>query len=126
MKQTQPSRSSHDRTINSSTKTTKNRKTMISMPCPHTQTLTQMNHPQPSHPSAALFSSNIIWSGPLSQHPLPPARHQPHPLISTAHGIIQEEKNPEKRSIYQQIIFICLGLRIQNPAIREVVTRLTG
>ena len=56
-----------------------------------------MNHPQPSHPSAASCSKNITWSGPLSQHPLPPARHQPHPLISTAHGIIQEEKKSRKK-----------------------------
>ena len=25
-----------------------------------------------------------IWCGPLSQHPLPPARHQPHLLIPSA------------------------------------------
>ena len=38
-----------------------------------------------------------IWCGPLSQHPLPPARHQPHPLTPSTQTIIQEEtKGSEK------------------------------
>ena len=30
-----------------------------------------------------------IWCGPLSQHPLPPARHQPHLLIPSAQTILK-------------------------------------
>ena len=62
-----------------------------------------------------------IWCGPLSQHPLPHARHQPHLLIPFAQTINQEKtKNPEKRSNSQQIVSYCLGLHTQNPGLREV------
>ena len=62
-----------------------------------------------------------IWCGPLSQHPLPPARHQPHLLIPSAQTINQKKaKNPEMRSNSQQIVSYCLGLRTQNPGLREV------
>ena len=62
-----------------------------------------------------------IWCGPLSQHPLPPARHQPHLLIPSAQTMNQEKtKNPEMRSNFQQIISYCLGLHTQNPGLREV------
>ena len=59
---------------------------------------------------------------PLSQHPLPPARHQPHLLIPSAQTINQEKitKNPEMRSNSQQIVSYYLGLRTQNPGLREV------
>ena len=58
---------------------------------------------------------------PFTQHPLPPARHQPYPLTPTAQTIIEEEtKNPEKRSNSQQIISYCFGLCAQNPGLREV------
>ena len=69
------------------------------------------------------------------QHPLPPARHQPHLLISAAQTIKQKKaKNPEIRFNSLQILSYCLGLRTQNPGLREVhlepspkevVTRLT-
>ena len=56
------------------------------------------------------------------QHPLPPARHQPHLLIRSAQTINQEKttKNSEMRSNSQQIVSYCLGLRTQNPRLREV------
>ena len=67
-----------------------------------------------------------IWCGPLSQHPLPPARHQPHLMIPSAQTINQEKtKNPEMRSNFQQIVSYCLGLHIQNLGLREVLTRST-
>ena len=84
-----------------------------------TQTLTSVNHPQPSHPpiicsnnkmamislaqirqsdgcgsvrNDEIFSIQLeIWCGSLSQHPLPHARHQPHLLIPSAQTIKQEE-----------------------------------
>ena len=59
--------------------------------------------------------------GPMSQHPLPPGRHQPHLLIPSAQTINHEKtKNPEMRSNFQQIVSYCLGLHIQNPGLREV------
>ena len=62
-----------------------------------------------------------ISCGPLSQHPLPPARHQPNLLIASAQTLNQEEtKNPEKRKKSQQIISYCFGLRTQNAGLREV------
>ena len=62
-----------------------------------------------------------IWCGPLTQHPLPPARHQPHLLIPSAQTINQEKtNNPEMRSTFQQIVSYCLGLHTQNPGLREV------
>ena len=62
-----------------------------------------------------------IWCGPLSQHPLPPARHQPHLLIPFAQTINQKKaKNPEIWFNSQQIVSYCLGLRTQNPGLREV------
>ena len=58
---------------------------------------------------------------PLSQHPLPPARHQPHLLISSAQTINQEEaKNPEIKFSSQQIVLYCLGLLTQSPRLTEV------
>ena len=62
-----------------------------------------------------------IWCGPLSQHPLPPARHQPHLLIPSAQTINQKKaKNPEMRINSQQITLYCPGLYTQNPGLREV------
>ena len=62
-----------------------------------------------------------IWCGPLSQHPLPPARHQPHLLIPSAQTINQKKaKNSEIRFNSQQIVLYCLGLHTQNPGLREV------
>ena len=49
-----------------------------------------------------------IWCGPLSQHPLPPARHQPHLLIPSAQTINQK-KNKESRNEIQ-----LPGLKITN------------
>ena len=40
----------------------------------------------------------------MSQHPLPPARHQPHLLIPPAQTINQEKtKNPEMRSSFDKL-----------------------
>ena len=62
-----------------------------------------------------------IWCEPLSQHLLPPARHPPHFMISSAQTINQEKtKNSEIRSNFQQIVLYCLGLRTQKPGLREV------
>ena len=56
-----------------------------------------------------------IWCGPLSQHPLPPARHQPHLLIPSAQTINQKKaKNSEMRFNSQQVISYCLGLCTQK------------
>ena len=62
-----------------------------------------------------------IWQGPLGQHPLPPARHQPLLLISSAQTINHKKaKNPEIRFNSQQITSYCLGLGTQNPGLKEV------
>ena len=62
-----------------------------------------------------------ICARPLSQHPLPPARHQPLLLIPSAQTISRKKsKNPEIRFKSQQIILLCLGLRTQNWGLREV------
>ena len=61
------------------------------------------------------------WCGPLSQHPLSPARHEPHLLIPSVQKINHKKaKNPEMRFNSQQIILYCLGLRTQKPGLREV------
>ena len=42
-------------------------------------------------------------------------------MIPSAQTINQEKtKNPEMRSSSQQIVLYCLGLRTQNPGLREV------
>ena len=57
----------------------------------------------------------------MSQHPLPPARHQLHLLIPCTQTINQEKvKKPEMRFNSQQIEPYCLGLPSQNPGLREV------
>ena len=57
----------------------------------------------------------------MTQHPLVPARHQPHLLIPFAQTINQKKaKNPEMRFDSQQIVSYCLGLYVQNPGLREV------
>ena len=57
----------------------------------------------------------------LESASLPPARHQPHLLIPSAQTINQKKpKNPEIRFNSQQLVSYCLGLRIQNPGLREV------
>ena len=62
-----------------------------------------------------------ILCGSLSQHLLPPARHQPHPLTASAQRITQKEtKNTIKRSNSQQIESYCLELHMQKPGLREV------
>ena len=40
-----------------------------------------------------------IWCGPLSQHPLPSARHQPHLLIPSAQTINQEKGKESRNEI---------------------------
>ena len=61
-----------------------------------------------------------IWCRPLSQHPRPPARHQPH-WFHLPKTINQgKTKNPEMRSNFQQIVLYCLGLHTRNPRLREV------
>ena len=65
-----------------------------------------------------------IWSRPLIQHPLPPARHQPYPLTPSAQTIIHEEiKNFWKKTkllTCQQVVLNSPGLCTQNPGLREV------
>ena len=62
-----------------------------------------------------------IWCRPLNQHPLPPARHQPHLLIPLAQTVNHKIAiNAEMRLNSKQIITYCLGLRTQNPGLREV------
>ena len=62
-----------------------------------------------------------IWCGPWSQHPLPPARHQPWLLIPSTQTINQKKaKNPEMRFNPKQIVSYCLGLCTENPGLREV------
>ena len=57
----------------------------------------------------------------LESASLPPARHQPHLLIPSAQTINHKKaKNPEMRFNSQQIESYCLGLRTQNPRLREV------
>ena len=57
----------------------------------------------------------------MSQHSLPPARHQPHLLIPSTQTFNQKKPtNPEMRFNSQKIILYCLGLRTQNPGLREV------
>ena len=57
----------------------------------------------------------------MDQHPLPSVRHQPHLLIPYAQTINQKKaKKPEMRFNSQQIVSYCLGLRTQNPGLREV------
>ena len=51
-----------------------------------------------------------ICCGPLIQHLLPTARHQPHLLIPSAETINQKKaKNPEMRFNSQQIVSYCLN-----------------
>ena len=40
-----------------------------------------------------------IWCGPLSQHPLPPARHQPHLLIPSAQTNSQKKQREPRNEI---------------------------
>ena len=62
-----------------------------------------------------------IWCRPLSQHPLPPTRHQPHSLIPSAQTFNQKKaKNPEMRFNSQQFVSYCLGQHTQKPGLREV------
>ena len=57
----------------------------------------------------------------MSQHTLPPARHEPHLLIPSAQTINQKKaKNPEMRFKSQHIVSYCLGLHTQNPGLRQV------
>ena len=56
----------------------------------------------------------------MSQHPLPRARHQPDLLIPSLQTITQKKaKNQEMGFDSQQIVSYCLGLRTQNPGLRE-------
>ena len=62
-----------------------------------------------------------IWCQPLSQHPLPPARHHQHLFIrSVLTSPLKKAKNPEMRFNFQQIVLYWLGLCTQNPGLREV------
>ena len=57
----------------------------------------------------------------MSQQPLLPARHKPHPLTTSTQTIKQEKtKNPEKRLNPQQFLLYYLGLCTQNTVLREV------
>ena len=62
-----------------------------------------------------------IWCRLLSQHPLPPGRHQPHLLIISAKAINPKKaKNPELRFNSQQIVSYCLGVCTHKSGLREV------
>ena len=65
------------------------------------------------------YTWNLVQA--IESDPLPPARHQPHLLIPSAQTINQKKtKNPEIRFNSIQIVSYCLGLRTQNPVLREV------
>ena len=60
-----------------------------------------------------------MWA--LSQHALPPARHQSQLLVPSDQIMNQEKtNNPEMRSNFQQIVSYCLGLHTQNPGLTQV------
>ena len=61
-----------------------------------------------------------IWCGPLSQHAVPPARHQPHLMIPSAQTINPKKaKNPEMRfnsyKIIQTLMMTKKGTKEHNP-----------
>ena len=57
----------------------------------------------------------------MGEHHLPPARHQPHPLIPSFQTINQKEaKNSEKRTNFHEIVSYWLGVHTQNPGLRQV------
>ena len=123
---------------------------IIPTPCLPTHTHPDMNQPHPTYPIPPSLIITIqwtqnswykwdnlmtwkckewwniqltlgIWWGHLTQHPLPPARHQPDFLIPSAQTINQKKgKKPEMRFNSQQIVSYCLGLHTQNPGLREV------
>ena len=65
-------------------------------------------------------------AGTLESASVPPGRHQPHLLIPSAQTIDQKKaNNPEMRFNSQQIVSYCLGLRTQNPELREVDLELS-
>ena len=56
----------------------------------------------------------------MSQHPLPPAKHQGYLMIPSAQPIHQKKgKTPETRFNSQQIASHCLGVRKQNLGLRQ-------
>ena len=62
-----------------------------------------------------------IWCGRLGQHPLPPVTHQGHSLILSSQTIKQKKaKNTEMGMNSQEITLYYLGLRRQNPGLREI------
>ena len=63
------------------------------------------------------YTWDLVWTLASAS----PARHEPHLLIPSAQTINQKKKkNPEMRFNSQQIVSYCLGLRTQNPGLREV------
>ena len=71
--------------------------------------------------------STYLWDldQPLSQHPLPCAWHQPNLMIPLTKTINKKKrtkkrtKNQEMRLYSQKIVSYCLGLRTQNPGLKE-------
>ena len=62
----------------------------------------------------------------LSHHPLPPARQQPHLLISSTQTITQKKaKNQEMRFHSQNLVWYHLCLCTQNPGLRQVDLELS-
>ena len=60
---------------------------------------------------------DLLWA--FESASLPPAKHQAHLLIPSAHTINQKKsKNPEMRFNSQQIISYRLGLRTQSSGLR--------
>ena len=52
------------------------------------QKLQDNTHPLSTIPHCYIQLTFGIWCEPLSLHPLPPARHQPHPLTPSTQTII--------------------------------------
>ena len=61
-----------------------------------------------------------IWCGPLSQYPLPSARDQPHPLISSAQPINQEEILKKDQTSNKLYGIYCLHLCTHNSGLRVI------
>ena len=56
----------------------------------------------------------------MSQHPLPPTRHQPHLLIPSAQTLNQENKESKNEIQLPTNHIVCLGHSTQNAELREV------
>ena len=65
------------------------------------------------------YTWNLVQS--IESASSPSCKTQPHLLIPSDQTVNQKKaKNPEIRLNSQQIVSDCLGLRTQNPGLREV------